>query len=267
MAVLASKLYNVYRMALQNPVSLHPDGRRIAVVIGGTGDVGSCIVDRLAHDGWQVHFSYRTQPDTAKKIEQETKAKAFFLDLNAPELPQFPPLVHALVNCVGINPIDADVLSTPPSVFEEVVNTNLVQAFRVVRHALPALIEAHGTIVNISSIWGFRAVEGVIAYVSAKHGMRGLTAGLARDCGPLGVTCNEICPGAMRSTMLHECMVRAVGADRQVIEDSIQQIVASTPTRRLATPADIAASVAFLCSSEARSINGTSIVVDGGFTA
>jgi 3-hydroxybutyrate dehydrogenase len=241
-------------MDLQNPVSLHPDGRRIAVVIGGTGDVGSGIVDRLAHDGWQVHFSYRTQPDTAKKIEQETKAKAFFLDLNASELPQFPPLVHALVNCVG-------------SVFEEVVNTNLVQAFRVVRHALPSLIEAHGTIVNISSIWGFRAVEGVIAYVSAKHGMRGLTAGLARDCGPLGVTCNEICPGAMRSTMLHECMVRAVGADRQVIEDSIQQIVASTPTRRLATPADIAASVAFLCSSEARSINGASLVVDGGFTA
>ena len=238
----------------------------IALVLGGTGDIGSAIVRKLVCDGWSVIFTYQNSVVAAKRLEAETSATAIRIRLSDDVLPVFPERLGALVNCVAINPIDSEVSQTSVDVFRAIVETNLVQAFRVAKHALPALIAGQGTIVNISSIWGIRAIEGIVGYVASKHGLRGLTTTLARECGPLGVTCNEVCPGAVESRLLRECTIRDVGSNPTDVEQSIRGIIERTPIRRLVSADEVAASVAFLCSKDARGINGASIVIDGGLT-
>lgn len=250
------------------PVVLTPDRTgESALVVGGSGDIGSAVVRRLRASGWDVTFSFNRGGQAVTDLVRDTGARAVSaVDLSAGS-PDLPPVLGAFVNCIGINPVDEDVLHTPVEVFRGIVETNLVEAFRLAQLALPSLVRGHGTIVNISSIWGIRAVEGIVGYVASKHGMRGLTATLARECGPMGVTCNEVCPGALESRMMRECAARDVGNDPAKIDEAVRAIAARTPIGRLVTTDEIAAAVEFLCSRQCRGINGASIVVDGGITA
>jgi NAD(P)-dependent dehydrogenase (short-subunit alcohol dehydrogenase family) len=237
------------------------------LVVGGSGDIGSAVVRRLRADGWDVTFTFNRGGQVVTDLVRDTGAHAVAAGDLSEESPGLPVALGAFVNCIGINPIDEDVLHTPVEVFRGIVETNLVEAFRLAQLALPALISGRGTIVNISSIWGFRAIEGIIGYVASKHGMRGLTATLARECGPLGVTCNEVCPGALESRMMRACAARDVGGDPAQIDDAVRAIAARTPIGRLVTLDEVAAAVAFLCSRQCRGMNGASIVLDGGITA
>lgn len=239
----------------------------VALVAGGSGDIGAAIVRRLRTDGWEVVFSFNRGGPAVAELVRQTGARAVsFTDLRR-GVPGLPEVLGAFVNCVGVNPVDEDVLHTPVDVFREIVETNLVEAFRMAQLALPSLVKGRGTIVNISSIWGVRAVEGIVGYVASKHGMRGLTATLARECGPMGVTCNEICPGAVESRMMRECAARDVGSDPVRIEEAVRSVAARTPIGRLVKADEIAAAVAFLCSRQCRGMNGASVVIDGGMTA
>lgn len=234
------------------------------VVAGGTGDIGAEIVRELCRSGWGVTFTYHQNVGGAEKLARQTGARAVphcrFQQCDD----WLPNELGAFVNCIGINPIDKPLLDTPVSVFREVLEVNLVEAFCLAQAVLPSLANGRGTIVNVSSIWGSRSIDGIVGYVASKHGMRGLTASLARECGPLGVTCNEVCPGAVDSRLLRECTGRDVGTDCTAIEAAIRTIESQTPIRRLVTTAEIAAAVEFLCSRSCRGMNGASIVIDGG---
>lgn len=234
---------------------------------GGSGDIGSAVVRQLRARGWDVTFTFNRGGPVVADLVRDTGARAVAaIDLSA-DSHGIPQALGAFVNCIGVNPIDEDVLHTPVDTFRGIIETNLVEAFRLAQVALPSLVRGHGTIVNISSIWGFRAVEGIVGYVASKHGMRGLTATLARECGPLGVTCNEICPGAIESRMMRECAARDVGNDPAKIDEAVRAVAARTPIGRLVTADEIATAVAFLCSRDCRAINGASLVIDGGLTA
>ena len=237
-----------------------------AFVAGGTGEIGAEVVRQLARDGWQVTFSFKTQGTTARELAAESNARAVSIDDLFQRAELLPESLGAFVNCIGVNPIDEEIATTPVEVFRDVIETNLVQAFALSQRLLPSLIAGRGTIVHLSSIWGVRAVEGAAAYVSSKHGMRGLTATLAREYGPRGVTCNEICPGAVQSRMLRECTARYAGQEPSQIQAAIREIEERTPIRRLVTVAEIVAAVSFLCSKKCRGMNGASLVIDGGLT-
>lgn len=116
-----------------------------------------------------------------------------------------------------------------------------------------------GRIVNIASGAGLRpSLTGIQAYTAAKHALVGLTKQLSQDLGPMGITCNAVAPGFVRSNPATERQWKAYGADGQ------KRLVDSIHTRRLGTAADIAHAVVFLASEQAAWISGQILSVDGG---
>jgi NAD(P)-dependent dehydrogenase (short-subunit alcohol dehydrogenase family) len=266
-AGLFSYLPSVMPESESNSPPPRPLRSRAALVVGGSGDIGAAIVAALAEAGWDVTFTFASGESCARDISTRTGAKSVRRDLEAGDRVTSDGPLGALVYCIGTNPADRPVAEIPDTEFRRTIEINLTQAFVTAKSMLPHLIEGRGSIVNVSSIWGFRGVEGIAGYVASKHGLRGLTAVLAREYGPLGITCNEVCPGPVRSAMLERCIRREVGDDPKLIAQYYTDLEQQTPTRRIATPGDVADAVVYLCSDRARSINGVSLVVDGGMTA
>ncbi len=239
---------------------------RNALVLGGSGDIGSSIVERLSSGGWDVAFTYSKSEEASTRLASRTGARAIRCDATSVESLKIPDPLGALIYCIGINPIDAPISETPESTFRETIDVNVVGAFRAAQLALPFLVRGLGTIVHVSSIWGIRGIDGISGYVTSKHAMRGLTASLARELAPSGVTCNEVCPGPVDSAMLDMCIRREIGEDAEAILQFRNELARRTPTARLVRPIDVAHAVHFLCSEEARAINGVSLVIDGGMT-
>lgn len=251
----------MHTMSPPNPRS------RSALVLGGSGDIGTAIVTELVAAGWEVTFTYASAESVARTVAKQSGAKAVRCDVSRGDAIPFDRPLGAMVHCIGINPTDMPVTETPETEFRRTIEINLTSAFITAKAMFPHLRDGRGAIVHVSSIWGFRAVEGIVGYVASKHGMRGLTASLAREFGPEGVTTNEVCPGPVRSAMLEFCIRREVGEDETLIKGYYESLIQQTPTRKLVTPQDIADAVVFLCSDRARSINGASLVLDGGMTA
>ncbi len=125
--------------------------------------------------------------------------------------------------------------------------------------AAPMAKAGFGRIVNIASGAGLRpSLTGIQAYTAAKHALVGLTKQLSQDLGPMGITCNAVAPGFVRSNPATERQWKAYGADGQ------KRLVDSIHTRRLGTAADIAHAVVFLASEQAAWISGQILSVDGG---
>jgi 3-hydroxybutyrate dehydrogenase len=125
-----------------------------------------------------------------------------------------------------------------------------------------------GRLVHVSSIHGHRASAYKSAYVSAKHGLEGLSKVLALEGADKGVTSNTVCPGYVR-TPLVEGQLSDQASSHGIDEDEVldQVLLARTPVKRLVEPEEVAAVVAFLCGPGTDSINGTSQLMDGGWSA
>ena len=144
--------------------------------------------------------------------------------------------------------------------WERVVAVNLTHVFRFCRAALPALRERRGCIVTIGSGWGLVAGPRAAAYAATKAAVVNLSRALAIDHGPEGVRVNCVCPGDTDTPMLGG-EFRQLGRD---VAAGLADSAAARPLRRLGTPEEVAAAVAFLASDEARYVTGTTLVVDGG---
>jgi NAD(P)-dependent dehydrogenase (short-subunit alcohol dehydrogenase family) len=138
--------------------------------------------------------------------------------------------------------------------FERVVRVNLAGTFLCMRHELP-LLKGGGAIVNVASNGGLYAIPTAPAYVAAKHGVVGLTKVAAVDYAPDGIRVNAVCPGPTSTPGFEEV---ADGTDM------IARQAAITPLGRLATPAEVAAAVVWLCSDAASYVTGIALSVDGG---
>ena len=156
-----------------------------------------------------------------------------------------------------------------PRPWEDRVAINLSAVF----HATRAVIEGMtnrgwGRIVNVASAHGLIASPFKGAYVAAKHGVLGFTKVTALEAAESGVTANAVCPGYVR-TPLVEAQIAAQAAAHGISQADVTRDVflKEQPTKRFATVEEVAGTVAFLCSPAAASITGTSIAVDGGWTA
>lgn len=224
---------------------------RLAVVTGGTRGIGLAIARRLVADGFGVIAAARTEvPDLPWGI---TYKKLDVTDLEAVEkLFAELPKLDLLVNNAGLAGSDE-------ALWHAILATNLTAAWYCSRAALTRLPDRTGRIVNIASVLGLRGVPDQPAYVAAKHGLIGLTRAMAMAAAPRGITVNAICPGWVDTEM----------ATQRYAEIGItaEQAASGIPTGRVASPWEIADTVAFLARAGAGSITGQTIVVDGGSTA
>ena len=124
-----------------------------------------------------------------------------------------------------------------------------------------------GRIINISSIYGLRAVEGNFPYTVSKHGLSGFTKTIAREYATYGISCNEICPGPINSDMMREIGKRVASQTGGTVESYLKEVCDEIPAKRMAEPRDVSALALFLASPEAGYLTGASIPLDGGIIA
>jgi 3-hydroxybutyrate dehydrogenase len=157
----------------------------------------------------------------------------------------------------------------PPERFSTILTLMLEAPFRLARGALPYMYErGWGRVVNVSSIHGLRASAFKSAYVTAKHGLEGLSKVIALEGAEHGVTSNCVNPAYVR-TPLVEGQIADQARAHGLPEDRVVEEVMLTPVavKRLIEPAEVAEAVAWLCSPAAASVTGTSLVMDGGWSA
>jgi len=142
---------------------------------------------------------------------------------------------------------------------------NLDTAFVAARESLPALQERKGNIVIVSSLAGLFAAPQVVGYVTMKHALIGLTKSITRDFAPLGVRCNAVCPGWVRTDMADGEMQVLIDQHRlPSVEAAYQLVTRNVPLRRPAEPEEVANVILFLASREAAMVTGAMVPVDGG---
>jgi 3-hydroxybutyrate dehydrogenase len=242
-------------------------GRR-ALVTGGASGIGRACAVRLAAAGAEIVVADR-DADAAKAVAELVGGTAVAVDLS--DLDAIDALdldVDVLVNNAGLQHV-APIHEFPVDRFSYILRLMLEAPFRLVRGALPHMYEqGWGRVVNISSVHGLRASAYKSAYVTAKHGLEGLSKVIALEGAEHGVTSNCVNPAYVR-TPLVEGQIADQAKAHGLSEDEVvgQVMLAPAAIKRLIEPAEVADAVAWLCSPSATSITGTSLVMDGGWSA
>ncbi len=242
---------------------------RTALVTGAGSGIGAAVARRLAADGAKVHAVDIVRDRVAALAEDNPgilPVECDLTDLDAVD--RLPADVDVLVNNAGrqhVSPLqDFD-----PAIFSQILRIMLEAPFRLVRRTLPHMYErGWGRVINISSAHGLRASPFKAAYVSAKHGLEGLSKVTALEGAPHGVTSNCINPAYVR-TPLVEAQIADQARTHGIGEDEVIEKIMLTPVavKRLIEPDEVAELAAVLWGPASASITGGSLSQDGGWTA
>jgi 3-hydroxybutyrate dehydrogenase len=242
-------------------------GRR-ALVTGGASGIGRACAVRLAADGADVVVVDR-DAEAATAVADQVGGTAVAVDLSDLDAVDALDLaVDVLVNNAGLQHV-APLHEFPVDRFSYILRLMLEAPFRLVRGALPHMYEQQwGRVVNISSVHGLRASPFKSAYVTAKHGLEGLSKVIALEGAEHGVTSNCVNPAYVR-TPLVEGQIADQARTHGLSEDEVveQVMLAPAAIKRLIEPDEVADAVSWLCSPAAGSVTGTSLVMDGGWSA
>jgi 3-hydroxybutyrate dehydrogenase len=240
---------------------------RTALVTGGASGIGRACAARLAAAGAAVLVVDRDE--AVKEVAAEIDGYALVADLSDLDaLDALDLSADILVNNAGFQHV-APVHEFPPETFSLILRLMVEAPFRLARQCLPGMYAGGwGRVVNISSVHGVRASPFKSAYVAAKHGLEGLSKVIALEGAPHGVTSNCVNPAYVR-TPLVERQISAQAAAHGIPESQVveQVMLAPTAVKRLIEPAEVAELVAYLCAPEASFVTGTSIMMDGGWSA
>ena len=244
---------------------------RTALVTGAASGIGRAVASRLAQDGADVLLLDRDESGV-KEAASDTGGEHLVADLSDPAAIDGLDLgdrrIDILVNNAGLQHV-APIEDFDPDRFAHIHRVMLQAPFLLARAVLPGMYAAGwGRIVHISSVHGHRASMYKAAYVSAKHGLEGLSKVLALEGAERGVTSNTVCPGYVR-TPLVEGQIADQASSHDVDEDEVldRVLLARTPVKRLVETDEVAGLVAFLCGPGTESINGSSHLMDGGWSA
>ncbi|MET9675489.1 3-hydroxybutyrate dehydrogenase [Streptomyces sp. NPDC006482] len=257
---------------LPRAVALDLTGRT-ALVTGAASGIGRACALRLAAAGARV----RAVDRAAEGLESLAGAAAGYPGSVEPRLLDLTDLDAAegaaagadiLVNNAGlqlVRPIE----EFPPDVFHTVLTVMLEAPFRLIRGALPHMYgQGWGRIVNLSSVHGVRASPFKSAYVAAKHGLEGLSKTAALEGASHGVTSNCVNPGYVRTPLVERQIADQAAAHGIAPERVLTEILLKdSALKRLIEPEEVAEAVLYLCTPQASFITGTSLILDGGWTA
>ena len=246
------------------------DGK-VAAITGGSQGIGLAIAKRFAQEGADVSFCYRSNKAGADEVAADiqklgSKAAAFQCDVArvaegqkfiADTVAQFGK-IDILVNNAGLERY-ADFWDATEADYDAVLDINLRAVFFItqafVKHRMQA--KPGGKIINISSVHEELPFPHFSSYCASKGGVKMLTRNLSIELAPLGITINNIAPGAIETPI-----------NTKLLNDPVKlkALLANIPLKRLGKPEDVASMAAFLASSESDYATGTTFVVDGGLT-
>ncbi|OZD43211.1 3-hydroxybutyrate dehydrogenase [Rhodococcus sp. 06-1477-1B] len=242
-------------------------GRR-ALVTGGASGIGEAIARALAGAGAEVTVA-DVNGEAAERIAGELGGRSWHVDLSdTAALRELRLDVDILVNNAGIQHV-SPIEEFDPERFSFMLRLMLEAPFLLIRAALPGMYErGFGRVLNVSSVHGVRASEYKSAYVTAKHGLEGLSKTTALEGGPHGVTSVCIDPGYVRSPLVEKQIAdqaRAHGiAEAEVLETILLKDAA---IKRLVEPAEVASLALWLAGPDAAMVTGSSHLMDGGWSA
>ncbi|WP_033374372.1 acetoacetyl-CoA reductase [Leeia oryzae] len=239
--------------------------KKIALVTGGMGGIGTAICRKLADAGFTVATTYSRPGKEAEWLASQAAAgyqfHAFQCDVTDTDATSAAiqsiistlGSVDVLVNNAGITR-DGTFRKMTKDAWDAVMSTNLDSLFNVTKPVLDGMLEKNwGRIINISSINGQKGQFGQVNYSAAKAGMHGFTMALAQEVAKKGITVNTISPGYIGTDMV-----------MAVKEEVRNQIIAGIPVGRLGKPEEIAALVSYMASDEAGFMTGADIAINGG---
>ena len=253
------------------PDRIRLDGR-VAVVTGAAGVIGTATIRLLAERGARIVAVDRREQDLAAAIKDlPASAEALAVTADVTSEDEVAEYVRTTVDRFGTIDafynnagIEGDVKPIPEyslESFRRVLDVNVVGVFLGMKHVLPVMLKQNkGSIINTASIAGLIGSPMIAVYSASKHAVIGLTKSAAWECTGTGVRVNCVCPGDTDTPMLRD-ELEQLGED---VSAGLASSASVRPLRRLGTPEDVAAAVAWLSSEEARNVTGTTLVVDGG---
>jgi 3-hydroxybutyrate dehydrogenase len=256
-------------------MSLHG---KTAVITGSNSGIGLGIAWELARAGADVVLNSFTDRDEdhalAASIAAETGVSARYIRADMSDGAACRALVESagacdiLVNNAGIQHV-APIEDFPPEQWDRIIAINLTSAFHTTAAALPGMrTKGWGRIIDVASAHGLTASPYKSAYVASKHAVVGFTKVLALETAGQGITANAICPGYVLTPLVEAQIpdqMKTHGMDRETVVREV--MLARQPSRQFATVEQIGGVAVFLCSEAAAQITGTTISVDGGWTA
>lgn len=242
---------------------------KVAIVTGGSGGIGQALCERLAKEGAKIVINYRSSKDEAEETKEKVEqvgSEALIVQADLSKVDQINHLVRETINHFGKVDIlvnnaglekRADFWDVSESDYDLVLNVNLKAVFFATQAVVKHFRETNnkGRIINISSVHEELPFPHFTSYCASKGGMKMITRNLAVELGPMGITINNVAPGAI-----------ATPINQDLLDDpeQLKKVTKNIPLGRMGEPEDVAGMVAFLASDEAKYITGATFFVDGG---
>ena len=249
--------------------------KKCAVVTGAASGIGLAIAKRLSQDNLNIVIA---DIDKIQGVKVAEELKGLFVQSDLSEATDCQALiketvehfggVDILINNAGFQQV-SPIEHFPEKKWEQMIALMLSAPFRLTKYTWPHMKEKNwGRVVNIASVHGLVASPYKAAYISAKHGLLGLTKTAALEGGEFGITVNALCPGYVR-TPLVENQIADQAKSYGINEDEVVEkiMLKASAIKKMIEPSEIAELVSFLCTDNAKSITGATWTIDGGWTA
>ena len=253
---------------------------KVALITGSTSGIGKSIAIAFAEAGYDIMFHglEKDGPQIAEKIGEEHSVKTAFSNANLKDQQAINKLVEktlkefgkidVLINNAGIQYV-SKVEEFPLEKWNDIIAINLTSAFVASRAVWTSMKKnGFGRIINISSVHGLRASEYKSAYVSAKHGVIGLTKVLGLEGAEFNITCNAICPGYVKTPLVEGQIEDQAKAHNMSKDEVVKKVMLKKQAVKEFIPEKKIAELAlFLAKEDASAITGSAYVLDGGWSA